>query len=145
MKKIIFVFVFLLFCVFQIQATINIKSIWESNGIILTLSDNYGTPLSEKMRARAQREKAYHIFNLLCNTEKETKFNIVLSGEGSAVKNKNKFTVSSLDIKKIEEKIGRNISKPENYRPIYERGELIYQRWVNNSDYLIYKGEGILS
>jgi hypothetical protein len=118
MKKILFLAVFIL-CTGFSRATKNMIFRWKSDDVTFTVRDNYGTPFSEEIRARSQREKAYHVFNLLNHGRAKLNLNINLQN-------------SALDMDEIQKKAEIEI-KPEEYNPVYERGKLLYLKWAHNS------------
>ncbi len=141
MKKIINILtLIILFCVVANgYTTVNITHKWQNDNVTLELIDNYGTPLSENIRAINQAEEAYHIFNLLSASNKKINLKIYpseirrkLSGEKA----------SGLSVNEVEEFLDINISNSEKFHPIFDGGKLVYLIWEDG--YLNLKSNGAL-
>lgn len=104
---------------------------WENKKVTVTLIDKYGTTLGEEIRAQNQREKAYHIYNLLADTGKKINLFICLSPVMLPEKSA-EYSVRSLNVKEIENILGLTFSKQEKYFPVYEEERLLHLNWRDN-------------
>ncbi len=119
------------------QASINIITRWETEDKSLTVRGNYGTPLGEEIRLKNQRQKAFHIFNLLRHSSSEEDIFIDLQDpEGPGLSPAAAGELSGVVLEGAEE-----------FNPVYDGGRLFYQRWESGTlkllseDIVIYRSE----
>ncbi|MEA3505977.1 MAG: hypothetical protein U9R36_00545 [Elusimicrobiota bacterium] len=136
MKKIILLM--LLILPGSLSATETKSYKWEDKKTTLKVTRNYGTPLSEELRARSEREKSYRIFNLMRNSKKELNYEIYWKG----YKYNQSGIVRKIDIASAAEDMGLDISKVENFAPEYSGGKLWYMNWSGDILSLLF-GEAI--
>lgn len=131
MKKSVWLFI-LITAVFTSGSTTQNKICrWENKKVTVTLTDNYGTPLTEKIRAQNQREKAYHIFNLLSNAGKNIDL-LICPSAITLPEKPERYFVRSLKIEEIEKTSGLTFSQEEKYCPVYDEEKLLYLNWRSN-------------
>jgi len=154
MKKIINIIALIIVFVSTGNASQNIIYKWQKRNFTLNLVDNFGSTLSEKIREQSQREKAYYIFNVLSNSEKNMNIYISSSSSSSSAvppKEPQSCFIDSLNLKEIEKTLGINLKEEENYCPAYNEGKLLNLRWSNNllklvsGDIILYQQEEAFS
>ena len=99
--------------------TFNIVTRWESKNDSLTIRGNYGTPLGEEIRRENEREKAFHVFNLLRSAGPGKSLHVNLQdrqGPG--------LTPAALG---REESV--RLEGAEEFNPVFSGGILYRMRW----------------
>ncbi|NLB34531.1 MAG: hypothetical protein GX817_01740 [Elusimicrobia bacterium] len=125
----------LFFCLAAIpaQATVAYKTVWDADEEILSITDNYGTPLSENIRMDLQRKKGYYYFNLMKARSATSPLSLNLQSEGW----------EGLP----EELTASRKSLIENFKPIVDEGRLFHLRWdsglleLRTEDFPVYRSD----
>ncbi|MFC2061503.1 hypothetical protein ACFLUV_03230 [Elusimicrobiota bacterium] len=141
MKKHIIIFILLIMQTGLCRATRTVSYVWKNENTFLRLTGNYGTTVSENIKERNQIEKAYHIYNLLCNTGRKIRFDINLLEQTDSYSKGNAYFTSSLKIKDIEDVLSLKIQKEEKFGPMYDHGKLLYLK--RNGDMLELETDGL--
>lgn len=144
MKRSIILLILTLFMCGQGNTAVRYLYRWKNSNITLTLIDDYGNSLKEKIRARNQREKAHHIFNLLANTDISTEINIILSENGDIPRLEGQ-KVYSLDIEEIEKAVDLKIVREEIINPHFYDEKLICLKKRGDAVELDHNGLSILN
>ncbi|GEM_PF-3569567 len=109
----------LFFQTFSAYATYNMETRWCSEDGCLSYIGNYGTPLGETIRMNDEREKAYHIFNILRESGEDFDHEISV------------FTGEQLDIESIVEDKQIEFETKEKFNPVFDGEYLYFQKWEN--------------
>ncbi len=109
----------------HLAATVTKTYRWQTDGVKLAVTGNYGTPLSEIIRARDEESMAYRLFNLMRSSGKELDYNIARP----EYKGEDKKSLKKIDIKYAAGQMGIDIQKEENFASRYAGGKLWHFNW----------------
>jgi len=139
MRKVILLLIILFLLPVSSISTIDLMHVWKSDTVSLTMIDNYGTTLSEKIRAENQAMKAYYFFNIL--NEEGVESNVILYPNSKEGKEQDQVAV--LKAESLSNMFGANFTGKDKFNPVYDERKLLFQQWGGNNLELISEGISI--
>ncbi len=139
MKKTGIALVLLFILSLPAAGTYNIMTRWQGDKAVLSIYGNYGHPLGEELRMRAEREKAFHIFNILESESIEADISIAL--HPFPPMHETDITVQELCLDLIGQELGIELTGEEEFDPAYDKGVLFYRKWSNGKMSLEFNGD----
>jgi hypothetical protein len=96
------------------------------------MSVNAGTPLSEDIRIRNQKEMAYHMLNIASASGMMQKI-LIDPGAEYGPQEDGFYNIRHAELGNLERISGINMSLTEEFFPSYDAGRLLYMKWKENS------------